>query len=205
MKNKIIVFISVLLISISLYNPEHTNAASGYQGWAVYRDGVQGQSYIWHAGLMYAANSSYTNAVIQNRGTGYVRTDTWSSFINGQNFKGIYRPKATATNVDRDLFVAMGRNLASQYISYTVMQQMAVNGGPNGSLGSYFEPAEITDMRCDGVVEYIYEWEGFRVWGSNSFWDISVNNPNNLQEHMGFAVRPEVQKNYLTLVTTSSP
>lgn len=30
-------------------------------------------------------------------------------------------------------------------------------------------------MRCDGVVEYIYEWYSYRVFGNDTQWDVTKN------------------------------
>lgn len=54
-------------------------------------------------------------------------------------------------------------------ISYTGDQQVI---GESGA-GTWIAPSELTDLRCDGLVEYAYEWNGVDVWGKSNTGDSS--------------------------------
>jgi hypothetical protein len=194
--------ISCFIIFTMLYST--AGAATGYEGYAVYRDGVTLGN--WHAALMDEPYSTYYLPVVQAPGgSECVKWDSWVNFMNSKNFKGVYKP-ISSTRRDgieyRDLFVSMGRNLISEGITYTVFEQMQYNVG---SSGYYVDPNEIISMRCDGVVEYIYEWYGFRVFGSDACWDITLSSNATKIEHSGMAVTPEIQSRCLSLVTSNIP
>ena len=68
------------------------------------------------------------------------------------------------------------------------------------------DPNEVTKMRCDGVIEYVYEWYGFRVYGSDTRWDVTKADFWIRDAHSLFAVTPKSQaRSYLTKVTSSLP
>ena len=140
--------------------------------------------------------------VLHHPGTGYVKWDTWDNFLGGKNFKGVRKPNGTVTSSDRDLFVAMGRVLRTENISYNLAYQVYYN---TSTAGYWVDPEDISSMRCDGVVEYIYEWYGFRVYGSDDKWDVTRNDYWVREHHSGGSVTPETQVNYLSLVTTEVP
>lgn len=202
---KVIWFFSILLLSAVLFTSAFLNvhAATGYQGYAIYRDGVL-WGLEWHAGLMDSPDSSYYLPVTHHPGDGYyVMWASFEDFLDGNNFKGVYRPNTDPTSSQRDLFVAMGRRLISEEISYNLLYQVAYH--LNQDLGTWVDPDEIIGMRCDGVVEYVYEWYGFRVYGNDNYWDVTRFGLWNQDHHSGTAITPKSQTNYLTLVTTNEP
>lgn len=205
MKNKIIILIGAFILSI-LFN-QKAYAATGYEGYAVYRDGVY---YVeWHAGLMDDPYIGYTSQPVVHTpgwdGTGFA---SWSQFLNGNTFKGVYKPRYSVTSADRDLFKAMGRNLAWRNISYNAGYQIWYD---LSSVGTYVDYSEISSMRCDGVVEFVYQWyefpvwDGISYWGHGRYWDITLANANNRETHGGTLVTPKKQTNYLTRVTPYEP
>ncbi|MFZ3590257.1 hypothetical protein ACOI1C_13570 [Bacillus sp. DJP31] len=140
--------------------------------------------------------------VVHHHGTGYVKWASWSDFLDGYNFKGVYKPKSYTSSSDRDLFVSMGRRLVTEAISYNVGYQVYYD---TGASGSWVEADEITSMRCDGVVEWIYEWYGHRVYGSDTKWDVSKADYWIRDHHGGTLITPKRQKDYMSLVTASTP
>lgn len=198
---------SIILIFVLLCTILGANvcAATGYQGYAVYRDGVA-LNLNWHAALMDGPSSTSILPVTQAPGGNLnVQWDTWDNFMNGKNFQGVYRPNVQPSSTDRDNFVAMGRQLISDYIPYSLTYQVTYDVyGQTGR--TWVFPADITGMRCDGVVEYIYEYYGFRVFGSDSNWDVSKWQDTNLFAHAIGGIQPKSQaQNYLTLITTQIP
>lgn len=71
--------------------------------------------------------------------------------------------------------------------------------------GKWVSPSEVSSMRCDGVVEYIYEYYGFRVYGSSSDWDVSKASFDIREKHSRTNITPKKQVNYLTLVDDDVP
>ncbi|SHH76667.1 hypothetical protein [Clostridium grantii] len=195
-KNKKYYVIVLLGVLLTVFINKNVDAVSGNQGYAVYRDGAFG-GLFWHAAIMNNPYSTSVDAVVHHSGKGYVQRDSWTKFIDGNSFKGTYRPKSTPSSADRDLFVAMGRKLADDQISYNAAYEVYYN---TSTSGSWVNTNEITSMRCDGVVEYIYEWYGYRVYGSDTYWDVTKVSFWGRDHHSGTAVTPEKQASYLTKV-----
>ncbi len=65
-------------------------------------------------------------------------------------------------------------------------------------------PRHITKIRCDGVIEYVYEWHGYRVGGADGKWDISRNLRSNYNEHDGFNITPRKQNRELLFKVSSN-
>lgn len=193
--------LSLILFAIVLLGTSYTgggtaDAATGNQGYAAYRDGVF-FGFDWHAGLWDEPASNYGLPILHAPGTGKsVQWDTWSNFIDGNNFKGTYRPNTAPSSAQRDLFVAMGRNLRTQNISYNLGYQVY----STGSASTYVKYDEVSSMRCDGVIEYIYEWYSFRVYGNDTQWDVTKNDFWIREQHSGTLITPKKQVNYLTAI-----
>ena len=132
-------------------------------------------------------------------GSANVQWDSWSAFLAGNNFKGVYRPNTAPSSSDRDLFVSMGSNLVTEYIPYNVYYQVNYD---TGTSGYWVDPAEITGMRCDGVVEYINEWYNFRIFGDDAHWDVTRSDYWIRDYHSGTMVTPSSQPTWMTRVTT---
>lgn len=196
-------YILLFILIVSSLTPALTaDAASGSQGYAVYRDGVF-FGLDWHSGFMYQPTSRYSQPIVHAQGSrGTVKIDTWKNFMNDKSFKGVYRPTKLPTSADRDRFVGMARNLNTQNIKYNVAYQIYYN---RSKASDYVRYNQITSMRCDGVVEYIYEWYNFRVYGNNSYWDITKNSLWGRDHHSGTAITPKKQVNYLTRTRSAIP
>ena len=85
--------------------------------------------------------------------------------------------------------------------SNDLFNQIAYSAGSS----TYVLPEHITQLRCDGVVEYTYEWYGWRVGGSNTAWDISRNSYQNRIEHSGTHITPRKQHEELLAFVISTP
>jgi hypothetical protein len=173
-------------------------AATGYQGYAVYRDGVfYGAN--WHAAIM---DDPYFNTtswpVIMAPGSGSnVQWATWSAFLGGNKIKGYYRPNVAPTSGARDNFKYMARRLKDDAIPYSLWLGVDYNVG---TAGTWVDPSEIIGMRCDGVVEYVFEWYGFRVVGSDTTWDVTRAGSSNKDGHSLRWTDPAYQAAHLTKV-----
>lgn len=182
------------------------SAVDGYGGYAVYRDGVgvNGVIDFWHAAIMQQPSADYTQPIIHHPGpNSYVKRDSWTNFMAGQNFQGVYRhPNKTAFNYAQESIVDLARRLAAENIEYKLTAQIEY-GTPHGE---WVEPEDIFAIRCDGVVEYCYEYCGLRVHGDNNSWDISMTGIPNQNAHSNFLITPKSQaQNYLTRVSLSKP
>lgn len=180
------------------------SAATGNQGYAVYRDGVLA-NYTWHAAIMSLPHWNTSSLpVIHHPGSGqWLEYGTWGEFLSGKVYQGTYRPKTAPTSANRDSFLYMARRLVDEQISYNLLYQVYYN---TTAAGTWVDPGEITSMRCDGVVEYIYEWYGFRVYGSDTYWDVTKAGWSGREHHSGTLVTPKSQAlAYLTRVTSSLP
>lgn len=55
--------------------------------------------------------------------------------------------------------------------------------------------SDIVAIRCDGLVEYAYEYNNIRVYGNDTYWDISKAGDAYTDEHGGFQLTPTKQAN----------
>lgn len=202
MKRLMVIAAATLFTASLAVTPAY--AATGNQGYAVYRDGVLG-NYSWHAAIMSLPHWNSANLpVIHHPGSGkWVEYGTWPEFMGGKVYQGVYRPKTAPTSANRDSFLYMGRRLIDERVSYTLLYQVYYN---TSAAGTWVDPGEITSMRCDGLVEYIYEWYGFRVYGSDALWDVTRASWSGREHHSGNLVTPKSQaQSYLTKITSSMP
>ncbi len=181
----------------------------GYLGYAVYRDlGFWADLCAavafwspndWHAGLLdeeyicYTdsnGNIVYPDCVIHM--PGWLDEDIdwikWADFLGGETYRGTYMPKDPLTHNDRLLIAALATELTTKDIQYVAGQQMNyyVRDGM-----TKIEPSDIAVIRCDGLVEYCYEYYGYRVFGSDASWDISK--PGNMSHHSAGNIMPQDQ------------
>lgn len=67
--------------------------------------------------------------------------------------------------------------------------------------GRTVQPEDIATIRCDGFVEYSYEYNGIRIGGGSSDWNVCIDKDANFNAHSGFAITPKKQaENYMTFV-----
>ena len=202
-----------LLTDEVIENTLSINALSSYKGYAVYRNGVPFSSspFNHHAALMYknkitggSSYSSYSSTaqdVIHAPGpSSTVNKASWSNFLNSNTFVAACRPYTcgmTSTNTLQ--FTTKASALIGT--SYTVLYQIdytIINDG------STIEPSQITNMRCDGVVEYVYEYYGYKVGGGSTTWNISKNYTVNHQAHSGVNITPQTQNSSLLYRVTTT-
>ena len=123
-------------------------------------------------------------------------------------FQGVYQPKPELngmvyiSSIERDLVVAMANNLSCYRINYSLGVQLDHNG-----IYTWIYPEDITNLRCDGLVEYCYEFYGFRIFGPDYYWNISKNDFYNIQSIHSFgAISPLSQAvNYMKRVEPPVP
>lgn len=200
MKNNLkkinIILMAVLFFSTFL-NVKNINihAATNRKGYAVYRDGVSsgGAGLNDHAALMYESTTNgKTKPIIHAPGgSKTVQLDTWDSFMDKKNFLGVFSPKnCTITTTLGNSFVAKGRELIGK--KYCLLDQIDYHSGTNK-----VESSQVTHIRCDGLIEYIYEYYGYKVGGSSTTWDITKNTSANKSAHSLNKITPRLQNQSL--------
>ena len=200
-KLNIALFLLLAFIAfIKILIPINAYASGNWKGYAVYRDGAF-FNVNDHAAIMNKDTKSESSPVVHSPGPFQtVQYGSWSDFINGNNFICICRPNNCTMSSYQDVFASKARELMG--ISYTVFDQIDYDAGS----AYWVLPENITDLRCDGVVEFTYEWYGKRVGGSDSYWDITRNTSSHKSEHGGLNITPRKQNdNLLTFVTYNEP
>ena len=182
--------IIAIVFSISI------SAASGLQGYVVYRDGA-GFNIDWHAAMVVKPSlSTDINPIVHTTNSlNTVIADTWDDFLDGNEYHGVYTISGIYTSSDRDVIVEDTLWLTEYDIPYTLPLQ--VDYSVSDVSGNYVMPRHIEGMRCDGVVEYVFELNDFRIYGSDNYWDVTYKSSSNKQEHSILQVTPSIQAGLL--------
>lgn len=171
--------------------------ATGYQGYAAYRDGVGGLLGEWHAAIIYASESEYILA--HAAGTGETtELANYSDFLDGNDSMGYYRPSSTTlTSSKRDSVCSTASDLVSERIPYVLADPIRYSALSTAT--NKYPVSDITAIRCDGVVEYSYEYNNIRVFGSSDYWDITSVDSDAYNVHSGYKMTPKIQaEDYMT-------
>jgi len=171
------------------------------EGTAGYRDGVF-FSLDWHTGIVFRDKDySFTpmrpRVYIQASGTGSTSgTVNETVFLSGNTHKG-FRTLPGMTDAQCALILAKAQQcFGISYPTTTITYQLT-----HGTVASgvKIEPSSITSFRCDGIVEYAFEYCGFRVMGTSTgnIWDISMPG-NYLQHSIPCGMTPKNQASALT-------
>jgi len=168
LKNLIRIF---LIISVIVFANVTPAFATDHTGDAVYRDGVF-YGVTWHAAINDFMDIN--TGVIEAPGDpGVVRYDSWYGFLeqNTDTYQGPPQFKYGMTINDQNNVLNMARIFADkQRISYTLVDMLHYN--QRGQ--TYVLSDDVTNLRCDGLVEYCYEWYNFPILTDyTGQWDIS--------------------------------
>ena len=107
----------------------------------------------------------------------------WSDMISDPD--NVYWGAYTLNNIDmtfsrRRMVVDVANTVFAYDIGYPWLGSDLLNHYNNP--GTYVGANEIEELRCDGLVEYCYEWNDLYVWGKNGTnYDVSVT--NNVEDH----------------------
>ena len=202
---RIVSILCALTVLVTVFS-HPAEAATGMQGYAAYRDGVIG-NFEWHAAIMDKASSDDIYPVVHAPGISQnVQYGSWDDFLNGNTFMGYYKPASTSiSSTKRDQVTATARSLAANFIGYTFVEQMSYDDGYNPDNKTTVGVSDIRAMRCDGVVEYCYEVNNVRIYGNDTYWDISRWGFNYRNHHYSTNIGPQEQAlYYMTLVPSNS-
>lgn len=130
------------------------------------------------------------HANLENAQTSFSRI--WGSEGN-KLYRGSRYPSTYSLSVaNKNTIISTNASVMNHDIDYTWADMLENKwdwyGNPDwdGSVG------DIDEIRCDGVPEYSYERNGFRVWGGDSYWnsgsgnDDALDDHNDLWEHIGY-------------------
>lgn len=162
MKNKIKkIIISSILLPFALVSFSNTTHAAD-PGDAGYREGGYLTVGSDHGGVYYGylAGSPYVYEIQGYLQEG-VELNSFSTFKASKTFYGwMTNPKVTATKRQNmlDTLEAMYNDPG---ITYTMYAQLKYDSNTS----TVVQVSNITDIRCDGVIEYAYERNDLMVWG----------------------------------------
>lgn len=159
-----------LLNTIELANaemPTRAASSSNWDGYAVYRDGVEviGIEINWHAGIVVQSDSNSTSgirSIAHHPGGNDTAYTTYSAFVGNNDFMGAYR---TTSDVDiRDEIVATAKDMVHDAIGYNFFSLIKHNQtNQSGTIAV----SNLTHVRCDGFVEFAYELNDEIIRGAN--------------------------------------
>lgn len=146
------------------------------------------RAWYGHTGLCSGRNSSGTLRVIEveNGDDNVVHNNTFNRLKTLSTYWGAYNLWNYAMNFTaRRNVVATAVTLLGLDIGYPGWgiphDMMNLHSSP----GSIVDPEDIKDLRCDGLTEYCYEYNGLDIWGKNgSNYDISA--ASNVDRHNDF-------------------
>ena len=130
-----------------------------------------------HAGLMVGMNTSNSLRILEvgksDDATG-VEDNSWYDMVDDPDFWCVSTLSNTSmTFARRRDVVGTAVILATYDIGYPwfpTPDLLRYYSGP----GTRISPHEVSDLRCDGLVEYCYEYNGLSVWGRySSHYDVS--------------------------------
>ncbi|MFZ2538981.1 MAG: hypothetical protein WAX04_08770 [Oscillospiraceae bacterium] len=130
---------------------------------AIYRSGAYGYN---HAGVynggVWVGNDYYYTAYEMPGGDASVELNLMDQFIDSETYYGSYAHPDVDTTTEQNNILATCSDLENDdAIAYTWADMIIPESGVSG----YIFPSQIANLRCDGLVEYAYEWRNFWVWG----------------------------------------
>lgn len=143
--------------------------------------------WLGHAGMYAGMNSSNVKKIIEVGSVlaPVVVENNWTTMQDDADYWGSFTlSNHSMTFSDRSDVVARARDLQGRDIGYPIVGTLnTLNYHDNP--GTTIEPAEISQLRCDGLIEYCYESHDLDVWGANGAnYDISVT--ANVESHNDF-------------------
>ncbi|MHB0946250.1 MAG: SUMF1/EgtB/PvdO family nonheme iron enzyme, partial [Sedimentisphaerales bacterium] len=149
-------FLFTMALLLSFFLGYNATARTG--GDAVYREGA------WPNVLDHGGVYDISGNVYEIKGPFHeVELSTWASFLGGQYDYGAFC-NYEMMSLDRENILDTCDELDNDPdITYTASAALY-----HEDTGGRIDVYEITDIRCDGVVEYAYERNGIWVWGRAS-------------------------------------
>ncbi|MBR5422406.1 MAG: dockerin type I repeat-containing protein [Clostridia bacterium] len=209
--NRVKKIFALLMILVCLYS---VTANASAKGFGVYHEKAFGTSH-WHTGMMntdspdIAYNNSLNMAIIhlESLSSGGEFTNctieykSFNGFNNNEAFMGYYSALSNPTYYERIQVLNTARQFLQIPLYYHTNKQIKyINEQLFYSISQLRVPvADITGMRCDGLLEYAYESCDIEIYGqtndSFSVWNISCNGFASRNRHSGSlnTIAPEIQ------------
>ena len=178
-------------------------AAANVKGFSVYRQG-NFPNPSGHAGLVNKESVEDNDSIIHiisGDADHLIRKTSLAEFKDGQDFYGYYIPETLESLSASDRSIMLSRVISRartlsvmnrEALGYNLINQVwyTTDANSNGRV----DITEISSMRCDGLVEYCYEYNDFDVYGD----DISEFDFDIRDDHSAPNVTPKQQiKHYL--------
>lgn len=148
-----------------------TATAVGTEGFAIYRDGVAPEIMDeYHAGLIILSDSTNEPITIAHQpgDNDGVRGVSFTNFVGKHDLIGIFK-KNVGTRTRANI-VDTAVDLINEPMGYCFTSIIIWNENTISNI----EVNDIEQIRCDGVVEYSYEYWGVRIVGNDGSWDVST-------------------------------
>lgn len=193
-----------IIFALALCSAIYSNVlAVDYTGCAVYRDGVAsaGIDINWHSGIVISHDLDSSNAIAHMRGrrSGDDSESVSKSFFITNNtdfnnkFMGVYK-NSSMQMMDSVYIAATARELVSQNIQYVFLNRMDVFDIIAAKKEGVIKPTNVKSLRCDGLVEYCYSYNGLPI-------QINISDPYDLQYDSPVYYNPKTQAQSLTKIS----
>jgi len=156
---------------------------------------------LGHAGLFAGVDSDDQERILEVQcspitdcSDGVLKQNLWADMTENPDFWGRFTLSNTTLSFDdrRNIMETAWDIQAYDpgYPPFILIAPWSINFWPDdlnpyGDPGIVITPDEIKDIRCDGLVEYCYEYNGKNVWGKNGAnYNISIT--ANLDDHNDF-------------------
>ncbi len=183
----------IIVISAVYTQSVFVAGATNLKGYAIYSNGGWSNG---HSGFMYKAGfdvDSGTETVLHVSDLfNSLNKGNKADFLNGNAFIGYYRPNINlTTNIQLQIINILNALYSRRdKINYVLSEQIVYDDADhNGKVNL----SEVKKLRCDGLVEYAYEYYGIKIYGDESTWNISIANKENRDAHSGLKITPKKQ------------
>ena len=220
----IISFVAIVLMPSVI--PVTAKAEVSAEDFAVYHDRAFNITNYWHSGMMLTdspengysgtfmlssgnsqtiSNSDYSvvhlsSASGNNNSGSTVGFIPFSSFVGSKTFEGYFTSVTNPTVEQRRVILATAQKFYNYTLLYRALNQIDYTNHVITYNSTDVIPSQVTKFRCDGFVEYCYEYNNIRVFGpaanSEESWDISNNcTPSRSVHNTGSlsTLSPEIQ------------
>lgn len=196
---KLTAFVLILLICASVCTT--VVADTNYKAYAIYR--FKDSSLDLHAGMLRnQSGSSVIHVSSRTPNIVYTTIDGFMGIHPDSDFVGVYKPyQSNMTDSLRAQIVQKLDELEDKNPDYCGGAQIVYDTSDMDN--TRVEPEEIEEIRCDGMVEYVYEYHYIPICGPDNYWNISIKNPQNYNQRTHYG--PTAQTRVMTQVQVALP
>ena len=151
-----------------------------------------GMSWLGHTAFFSGMDADHILRVVEVCSLSYaVHDNTWDVVNDNPDYEywGVFTPNnVEMTFQKRKDVMNTAVWLIGEDIGYPVFPDLDLLRHTDNP-GERIEPNEITDLRCDGLIEYAFEYNDIMIWGENGTsnpQNFDVCNPANVEAHNDF-------------------